>query len=73
MAKTKEELQENAQLVRIHEANCKIEHPTLLELSFREAVMKQIGVSYGLKQMRGVSIAPPSQSTARNPQPAKRS
>lgn len=39
---TKEQLQERAQLVRIHEANCQIEHPGPLELNFRLAIMKKL-------------------------------
>lgn len=42
MAVTKEELQERAQLVRIHEANCEIEHPTDQERGFRLAIMKKL-------------------------------
>ena len=40
---TKEQLQERAQLVRIHEANCEIEYPTRDEANFRVAIMKKIG------------------------------
>lgn len=54
---TKEELQERAQLVRIFEAACDIEHPTENELKFREAVMKKLGMEYGLREMRTVEIA----------------
>ncbi len=56
MAATKEELQERAQLVRVFEAACGIEHPTETELKFREAVMKKLGVEYGLKEMRSIEI-----------------
>jgi hypothetical protein len=56
---TKEELQERAQLVRVHEANCKIEHPTPEEANFRIAVMKQLGVTYGLREMRTREITGP--------------
>ena len=34
----KEELQERAQLIRIHEANCQLDHPTVDELNFRIAI-----------------------------------
>jgi hypothetical protein len=56
---TKEELQERAYLIRAHEANCKIEHPTDEERAFRMAVMKKLGVAFGLREMRGVTIATP--------------
>lgn len=56
---TKEELQERAQLVRIHEANCQIEHPTPEEANFRVAIMKQLGREFGLKELRGASITGP--------------
>jgi hypothetical protein len=58
---TKEELTERAQLVRVHEANCDIEHPTPDELKFRLAIMKKIGVSFGLGEMRRIAIAGPEQ------------
>lgn len=47
---------ERAQLIRAHEANCKIEHPTEEEQRFRVAVMRQLGVSFGLKSMRNVQV-----------------
>ncbi len=49
---TKEQLQERAQLVRIHEANCQIEHPTIIELAFRLAIMKKLALEYELKELR---------------------
>lgn len=57
---TKEELQERAQLVRIHEANCKIEHPTAEELNFRLAIMKKLGVGLSLRELRSMTINPPA-------------
>jgi hypothetical protein len=61
---TKEELQARAQLVRIHEANCQIEHPTPQEANFRIAIMKQLGREFGLKELRAVSItAAPKRDT----------
>jgi hypothetical protein len=63
MAATKEELQERAQLVRIHEANCQIEHPTPDEANFRVAVMKKIGLEFGLRELRGTLIAGPVNRT----------
>jgi len=64
MAATKEELQERAQLVRIHEANCEIEHPTHDELNFRLAIMKQLGVCYGLRALRDKVIDGPAKAPA---------
>lgn len=58
---TKEELQKLAQLVRVHEANCKLEHPTPQELSFRLAIMKQLGVGFNLSEMRKLEIVGPGQ------------
>lgn len=59
MAATKEELQERAQLVRIHEANCGIEHPTPDEQNFRLAIMKQLGVCYKLREMKLYEVTGP--------------
>jgi len=56
---TKEELQERAQLVRIHEANCKIEYPTRDEANFRLAIMKKLGLEYRLKEVRAAAIDGP--------------
>jgi len=55
---TKEQLQERAWLVRIHEANCGIEHPTAQELAFRMAIMKRIAAEYDLKELRNASLEP---------------
>jgi len=68
MAATKEELQERAQLVRIHEANCGIEHPTAEESNFRIAIMKKLGSEFGLREMRPYHITGPVQ-----PQPQTKS
>lgn len=61
---SKEELQERAQLVRIHEANCQIEHPTELELQFRLAIMKKLGLEYALREVRAT---PAPATPARKP------
>lgn len=67
---TKEELQERAQLVRIHEANCQIEHPSVEEMNFRFAIMKKLGECYSLKELRTKEITGPAKAA---PQPqAKR-
>ncbi len=60
MNATKEQLQERAQLVRIHEANCKIEYPTPEEANFRLAVMKALGIELGLKEVRSTTIEGPA-------------
>jgi len=56
---TKEHLQERAQLVRIHEANCKIEYPTRDEANFRLAIMKKLGLEFSLKELRSTAIEGP--------------
>ncbi len=55
---TKEQLQERAQLVRIHEANCQVQHPTTTELAFRLAIMKKLALEYGLRELRTAVIVP---------------
>lgn len=71
MATTKEELQERAQLVRIHEANCKIEYPSPDEANFRIATMKKLGLVLGLKEVRTTVIAGPVTSTPARPTPRR--
>lgn len=56
---TKEQLQERAQLVRIHEANCNIQFPTPTEVNFRLAIMKKLGEEYRLKELRAATIDGP--------------
>ncbi len=63
---TKEQLQERAQLVRIHEANCHIEHPTPLELNFRLAIMKKLAADYSLREFRAATIDAPSKHAAQS-------
>jgi hypothetical protein len=65
---TKDELQERAQLVRIHEANCKIDYPSPDEANFRIAIMKKLGGALGLRELRGLPIVGPVTST--KPRPA---
>ncbi len=75
MPTTKEELQERAQLVRIHEANCAIEYPTRDEANFRLAVMKKIGLQFELRETRPIQIAgpvAPTPSRTMPPQPRGR-
>ncbi len=64
---TKEQLQARAQLIRIHEANCKIEYPTPEEANFRLAIMKQLGRDFGLRELRTATIAGPIVSTPSRP------
>ena len=72
MAATKEELQERAQLIRIHEANCHIEYPTVDEANFRVAIMKKIGLTFGLRDIRTATIAGPVTTSAQRPPTAQR-
>ncbi len=59
---TKEELQERAQLVRIHEANCQIEHPTEMELAFRLAIMRKLAMEYQLPPRREAQAGVPARA-----------
>ncbi len=72
MATTKEDLQERAQLVRIHEANCKIEYPTRDEANFRLAIMKRIGLQFALRELRPAGIDGPLSAAPRGVAPAGR-
>lgn len=67
MTATKEELQERAQLIRIHEANCEIEHPTVDEANFRIAIMKKIGKVFNLGELRPLAITGPVTTTTQRP------
>ena len=74
---TKEQLQERAQLVRIHEANCQIQYPTRDEANFRLAIMKRIGLEFALRELRAATIdgpafSIPNRSAAGNPKTGKR-
>jgi hypothetical protein len=64
---TKDQLQERAQLVRIHEANCQIEYPTPEEANFRIAIMKQLGREFGLRELRTTAVSGPIATTAVRP------
>ncbi len=65
---TKEQLQERAQLVRIHEANCQIDYPTRDEANFRIAIMKKIGLEFALKELRAANVDGPVAVTVQRPQ-----
>jgi len=67
---TKEQCQERAQLVRIHEANCSIEYPTPAEANFRLAIMKKLAEELHLRELRNANLAGPVASTA--PRPLRR-
>lgn len=67
----KEVLQERAQLVRIHEANCAIEHPTPEEANFRLAIMKKLGECYALRQLRDKTIDGPGIPAPKPNRPAR--
>lgn len=60
MPASKEELQERAQLVRLFEASCQIQHPTPDESNFRLAIMKKIAATYGLKELKTATITGPA-------------
>lgn len=54
--RTEAKAKETAYVVRSFEASCKIEHPTTEERNFRIALMKRLGLAFGLKEVRDVSI-----------------
>jgi hypothetical protein len=56
---TKEQLQERALLVRIHESNCAIPFPTPPEAAFRLAIMKKLAESLSLRELRPATIETP--------------
>ncbi|MDR2982336.1 MAG: hypothetical protein LBV12_08840 [Puniceicoccales bacterium] len=57
---TKEELMERAQLVRLYEASCDIEHPTEEDLRFRQSLHWKLGEALGLKEVRARNENRPS-------------
>ena len=57
---TKDILQARAQLVRVYEANCGIEHPTDDDLKFRRSVSIALGCEYGLAQFKNLPMPGPS-------------
>lgn len=67
---SKEELQERAQLVRIHEANCNLEYPTPAEANFRLAIMKKLAEQFQLRELRAAAIEGPGANTP--PRPVRR-
>ena len=63
---------ERAQLVRIHEANCKIEYPTPEEANFRLAIMKKLGAEFGLRELRKMTFSGPEPQPTRPLPPVER-
>ena len=52
-------------LVRIHEANCRIDFPTDVEQNFRIAVMKKLAEEMGLSELRNKTIVGPGRGVQR--------
>ncbi len=52
-------------LVRIHEANCKLEFLSETEQNFRIAVMKKLAAEMGLSELRTATIAGPGKGVTR--------
>jgi hypothetical protein len=48
-----------AELLRIHEANCRIESARWEERNFRIAIMKRLGLRLGLDELRGLTMTGP--------------
>jgi hypothetical protein len=71
MALSKEQLQERAQLIRMYEAACSIAHPDDEDKRFRCAVMRKIGLEYGLREMRQWTVGGNTPPTQRATQPVK--
>lgn len=57
-------------LVRVHEANCKLEFPSTEEQNFRIAIMKKIGLSLNLAEVRQAQIQGPAKGLQRPQKPA---
>jgi hypothetical protein len=52
-------------LVRIHEANCRIDYPTDIEQNFRIAVMKKLAQELGLRELIPLTIGGPGKGIQR--------
>lgn len=57
-------------LVRVHEANCRLEFPSPEEQNFRIAIMKKIGLSLNLVEVRQTQIHGPAKGLQRPQKPA---
>jgi hypothetical protein len=68
----KEEKSERAQMVRVTEALCSIDYPTVDELNARIAFIKGLGVRFRLKEFRTVAIEGPVKEAPPRPQPGSR-
>ena len=55
---TKEQIQERALLVRIHEGNCGILFPSASETNFRIAIMKRIAADFNLRELKAATLLP---------------
>jgi hypothetical protein len=52
----KQEAQERAYLVRLHEANCSVEHPSESQEAFAQAVRIAVAHAFGFARFRGVRL-----------------
>lgn len=62
---TKDILQARAQLVRVYEANCGIEHPTDDDLKFRRTLSIKLGCEYELAQYKNIAVPGPESKPVR--------
>lgn len=58
----KDQLTERAQLVRIYEASCGLQYPSDEEKNFRAAIMKKLGLAYGLREVKAMTVTAPSRN-----------
>jgi hypothetical protein len=54
-------------LVRIHEANCRLEYPSDVEQNFRVAIMKKIAQEMGLRELQPTTISGSGRGISRPP------
>lgn len=52
-------------LVRVHEANCRIDFPSEQEQNFRIAIMKKLAAELSLRELLNTQIAGPGRGIAR--------
>ena len=67
MAQQSEQMTERAQLVRVYEASCGIDYPTVDDLNFRLAIAKKLGLAFSLREVRPINIAGPATSAPARP------
>lgn len=70
MPPTKEELTERAQLIRAYEGSCQIKYPKPEDDAFRGALSKKIAQSFGLKELRTMTLLEPAPALKPAPAPA---